>query len=141
MPGLTLEDLEGERWDEPSYHSSLVTTCHQLRKKPVTEFTLSDLRIMINQSIGLPHLMPRAIAALETDPLAEAYFYPGDLLSAVLQAGRSFLRQSPQLFQRLARVVQRAARMLHRAAEESDNVAECHLLREIQEFLQSEGLA
>ena len=60
MAGKTLDELEGVAWGEPTFDSYLVTTCHRLRTKPVDEFSVEDLRIMIGQQIGLPHLVPLA---------------------------------------------------------------------------------
>lgn len=139
MPGPTLEDLDGERWGEPTFRSSLVVTCHQLRQKPLSEFTLADFRIMINQSIGLPHLMPRAVNALEADPLVEAYGYPGDLLSAVMHADRTFLRQQPALLRCVKDVAARAADLFRPVAADTNNVVEREVLQEIEQFLEEEG--
>jgi CDI immunity proteins len=50
----------------------------------LNEFTIDDLRLMIGQKISLNHLMPLAIERLQSDPLAEGDYYPGDLLCTVL---------------------------------------------------------
>ncbi|WP_145048159.1 contact-dependent growth inhibition system immunity protein [Paenibacillus xylanexedens] len=49
----TLEELEGEHWDEPNFASSLVIQVHELRKKPLCELNNEDLRILIGQQINL----------------------------------------------------------------------------------------
>jgi hypothetical protein len=81
----TLDDLDPPAWGPPTYDSYLVTRCHELRTKPLGEFTVEDLRIMIGQQIGLPHLIPLAVDELYKNPLAEGDFYPGDLLCYVLR--------------------------------------------------------
>jgi hypothetical protein len=106
MPGETLEVLEGDVWPPADFHSHLVAMVHQLRKKPLLEFTVEDLRIMIGQRIGLPHLMPLAIGILEQEPLAEGDFYPGDLLYSVVGAD-SWLTGQPPLASRVVAVVRR----------------------------------
>ena len=83
----SLQQLERDDWGEPSYNSYLVTTVHRLRRKPLTEFTVEDIRIMIGQGIGLPFLMALALKNLEQEPLAAGDLYPGDLL-ADLTSGR-----------------------------------------------------
>src|SRR5262245_62623721 len=108
MLGKTLDELEGVVWGEPTFDSYLVTTCHRLRTKPVDEFSVEDLRIMIGQQIGLPHLMPLAIPVLEREPLAEGDFYPGDLLSNVIGAVE-WLRANPEWLARVIRVTERAS--------------------------------
>jgi hypothetical protein len=111
MPGKTLDQLEGVVWGEPTYDSHLVTTCHRLRTKPIDEYSVEDLRIMIGQQISLPHLVPLAVAALERDPLAEGDDYPGDLLANVIGA-REWLQANPEWLARVIGVTERALRKL-----------------------------
>ena len=58
----SLQQLGDHDWDEPTFESHLVQTCHKLRRKPLEDFTVEDLRIMIGQAIGLPYLVPIALA-------------------------------------------------------------------------------
>ena len=111
MPGKTLDHLEDVVTGEPTYDSYLVTTCHRLRTKPIDEFSVEDLRIMIGQQIGLPYLMPLAVAALERDPLAEGDYYPGDLLANVIDA-REWLQANPEWLARVIQVTERALTQL-----------------------------
>jgi hypothetical protein len=61
----SLQELEGVDWGDPTDQSSLVTTCHRLRRRPLIQFTEEDLRIMIGQNISLPYLIPLAVERLE----------------------------------------------------------------------------
>lgn len=82
----TIEQFEREVWPEPAPDSSfLVRRCAELRRKPVADFTVEDLRIMLGQAVGVPALLPRAVQVLCADPLAEGDYYPGDLLTVVLR--------------------------------------------------------
>jgi hypothetical protein len=108
MPGQTLDQLECDVWGEPTFDSYLVTTCHRLRTKPIDEFSVEDLRIMIGQKIGLPHLIPLAVPVLEREPLAEGDFYPGDLLANVIGAVE-WLQTNPEWLARVIRVTERAS--------------------------------
>ena len=72
------------------YDSHLVRRTHELRRMPIEDFTVEDLRIMVGQQIALPHLVPQAVAVLEGNPLAQGDFYPGDLLQAVLRVDPSY---------------------------------------------------
>jgi hypothetical protein len=83
--GKTLEQLEKDAWPEPEFGSHLVATCHGLRKKPVGELSVEDLRILLGQDIGSQYLLPLAKAILRADPLAEGDFFPGDLVVALLR--------------------------------------------------------
>ena len=86
MAQKTLNELEGVVWGPPDYDSYLVQTCHRLRTKPVGEFGIEDLRIMIGQNIGLAYLLPFALDYLEQSPWAAGDMYPGDLLKATARA-------------------------------------------------------
>jgi hypothetical protein len=59
---LPLDVLDPPPWSaELEYNSFLVRRVHELRRKPVGEFTVEDLRIMIGQEIALEVLVPRAL--------------------------------------------------------------------------------
>ena len=105
---LTLEQLEKDVWPEPDFLSHVVVTCHNLRKKRLAEFTHEDLRIMIGQSIGLDHLLPKALDILDKDPLAAGDFYDGDLLRAILRVADQITDK--KAFKRLGAVCERALR-------------------------------
>jgi hypothetical protein len=105
----TLTELEGgDDWGPPSFPSALVARCHELRHKPLVDFTTEDLRVMVGQSIGLQFLIPHALDRLEVDPLAEGDLYPGDLLCSVLRVEAAFWRRHEVLRQRAAEVSLRA---------------------------------
>jgi CDI immunity proteins len=100
----TLEQIENDYWNEPTYTSYLVTTCHQLRKKPLKDFTIEDLRIMIGQNISLEILVPMAIERLKQDILAEGHCYPGDLLKQLLIADIKYWEKNPVLHRKLCKL-------------------------------------
>ena len=117
----TLTEIEGNDWGDPNFDSHLVATVHNLRHKPIGEFTVEDLRTTIGQSVGLPHLVQLAIANLGSDPLIEGDLYPGDLLSCVLRIADSFWNTHPALRDRLLHV----AHVLRDIADDTDLVALC----------------
>ena len=90
---LTLENLERDVWGPPTFTSHLVTTCHKLRKKPLQDFTVEDLRMMIGQDIGSKYLLPIALEKLQENPLAEGDFYEGDLLYNVIRSQSPLLKE------------------------------------------------
>ena len=87
----TLEELDNDIWTAPAGEFSfLVLTIHRLRKKPLKDFTIEDLRIAIGQNLNLIHLIPIAIKELRQNILAEGDFYEGDLLKSVLTSDINF---------------------------------------------------
>ena len=101
----SLQELEHADWGEPNYDSYLVTTCHRLRRKPLMEFTIEDLRIMIGQQIGLPYLLPLALDHLAENPWSSGDLFPGDLLTNVARVPPQFWQQHPELQDRMNWVV------------------------------------
>lgn len=82
----TIEQLERDVWPDPDPDdTNLIRRCTELRRKPIAEFTVEDLRIMLGQQIAVPILLPRAVRVLLNDPLAEGHYHPGDLLAVVLR--------------------------------------------------------
>lgn len=108
----SLQELEGDDWGEPSFDSHLVVTVHRLRRKPIGEYSIEDLRVMIGQGFGLPYLIPLAVERLEEDPLAAGDMVPGDLLQAVLRVGEELREFPPAILQPLRKIVGRAREML-----------------------------
>ena len=104
----SLQELEHADWGEPTYGSHLVTTVHRLRRVPLRQFSVEDLRIMIGQNVGLQYLIPLALEELRRDPLVQGDFYPGDLLKSVLSADPEFWRNHPDWRQEVGEIAQRA---------------------------------
>lgn len=105
----TLQELEGNDWGKPTYNSHLVVSCHRLRRVPLKDFTVEDLRLMIGQKIGLPYLVPLALDLLGGNPLAKGDMYPGDLLNNVFRLPDQFWAKHPELRQKLDKIVEQAA--------------------------------
>ena len=57
----TLNELEGFEWEPPTFESALVTNIHRLRRLPLKQYRMEDLRLMIGQQIGLDYLVPPAL--------------------------------------------------------------------------------
>jgi CDI immunity proteins len=105
MPS-TIEEIE--RIGEPDAGpdaTDLVRRCVVLRRKPLSQFTVEDLRIMLGQKIAVPILLPMAVAMLADDPLAEGDYYPGDLLYNVVRLPEEEWHGAPRLRDRLVEVL------------------------------------
>jgi hypothetical protein len=81
-----LDQLENYTWpDAQDSDTGLVKRCTALRRKPLQQYTIEDLRVMIGQKFGLEFLIPLALERLQDDPLASGDCYPGDLLAATMR--------------------------------------------------------
>jgi hypothetical protein len=130
----SLQELDQDDWDESTYDSYLVTTVRRLRRKPLAEFTVEDLRIVVGQRIGLPFLIPMAVERLEDDPLVAGDFYPGDLLQAVVRAGEGFWADHPDSLQRVRKVLRRVKDLLP-SLDEIDRQTVREVLAEVPPLL------
>ncbi|MFB7330631.1 contact-dependent growth inhibition system immunity protein [Streptomyces adustus] len=102
----SLEELEHGRWPDPSADDTrLVATALALRRRPIGELTVEDIRLLIRQDIGVSHLLPLALEVLRENPMAEGHMYEGDLLSAVLASKPSVWAEFPELGRELRVIV------------------------------------
>jgi hypothetical protein len=109
---LSLEQIEDDHWgDPPEDATTLIRTVHRLRCKPISEMDAEDLRVMLGQQEGTEVLLPRALARLEHDPLAEGDLYPGDLLVMVLRLPQSYWRTQPEQLAAVERIITALGRL------------------------------
>jgi len=94
---LTLEELEGTVWPPSKWQSHVAVESHRLRKVPVGQLSVENLRLLIGQKIGLPFLVPVALEFLADDPLVAGNLYRGDLLQNVAGLPQEFWREHPEL--------------------------------------------
>lgn len=130
----TIEQLEGEVWDDPQHGSHLVMECHRLRKKPIDQFTVEEFRIMIGQDVGTQYLVPLAVDVLEKDPLAEGSFYPGDLLKAVVTRPKRYWKEHPEQYGRMTAISTQALNLIKEMPEERAQAIDEDLIPAIEDF-------
>jgi hypothetical protein len=101
----TLDEIEGRGWgDVPAAASRLVRTVHALRRKPIGQFGVEELRVLLSQQVSSDILVPHALDALERSPFAEGDYYPGDLLVAVLKLPGDYWEQHSDQAQRAEQI-------------------------------------
>lgn len=96
---FNLEKIYTKTLDEPP--TRLVKRCLELIEVSLADYTIEDLRLMINQEFGLSYLIPLAIEKLQDNLFAEGDFYEGDLLAAVLSIDINFWQQNPNLHKQI----------------------------------------
>ena len=102
----TLEELDGPI--RGTVRSSLSEEIERLWQVPIGQFRVEDLRLVLLQKLGVPHLFPIAIEHLERDPFVEGDLYPGDLLRAVLGVEPAYWNDHPDQCERARAVARRA---------------------------------
>lgn len=92
---ITLDTVDPPAWGPaPPDATPLTTRCHELRTKPLRDFTVEDLRIMIGEQVALNHLVWRALDRLRSDSLVAGDDYPADLLESVLRVDSAYWERS-----------------------------------------------
>ena len=78
----SLEQIEGV-WPEPKFDSGLVLRCHAARKKPIDHLSDLELATLLNQDIGVPHILPEAARRLSRNRPDDTEYFEGQLKEAV----------------------------------------------------------
>jgi hypothetical protein len=99
-----------------------VRTVHELRRKPIGQLDVEDLRILLGQDVGTEVLLPYALTVLERNPFAEGDYYPGDLLSAVLTLPLEHWQANPVYSERIGRIVSTVESIGPETGEDFDEV-------------------
>ena len=96
---MSIEQLENKIYPVVTDSTGLVFKITSLRKKPIADFSIEDMRICISQNESLVYLIPLAINQLTKDILAEGDFYEGDLIMAVIKSKKAFWAENKKLWQ------------------------------------------
>lgn len=116
----TIEQLEKENWGDPGLAgSSLIQRCLLLRRKPINQFSVEELRLMIGQDIGTKYLFPYALDMLESNPLVDSGLYPGDLLAGVLRLPVEYWSDHPDQLRRAVDVARKGLDGMERNGRDS----------------------
>ena len=114
----TLDAVDPPAWGPArSDATPLIMRCHELRTKPLRDFTDEDLRIMIGQQVALNHLVWPALERLGSDSLVEDDDYPTDLLASVLRVDPAYWERSPDYDLELHRLAEGARERFKLAPE------------------------
>ncbi len=78
----SLEQIEGV-WPEPEFNSGLVLRCHTARKKPIDQLSDLELATLLNQDIGVAHILPEALRRLSRNQPDDTEYLEGQLKETV----------------------------------------------------------
>lgn len=101
----SVEELENDFWGEPEFGLYAVTACHRARKKPLSELSAEEIRLLLGQRIGLKYILPLAVELIQSEPLLEVTFFEGDLLCQLLRLGEVHWRDNEAEFERFKKIV------------------------------------
>lgn len=101
----SIEELEQIIWAPPILQSYVARTCFELRRKPLSDLTSEEVRVGLEQQVGVEYLVSLAIKRLEFEPLLEARLYRGDLLQSLLDVPFDYWVRNPDVQQKVGRIV------------------------------------
>jgi hypothetical protein len=78
----SLEQIEGV-WGEPEFESGLVLRCHAARKKPIDQLSDLELATLLNQNIGVKHILAEAVRRVARNQPDDTEYFTGQLRKAV----------------------------------------------------------
>ncbi len=100
----SLDDIEGKMDNVSELHSGMIENCHLARTKKLKDLDTKDLRVLINQRMGLTYTIPLALNILEENPLVMADLYRGDLLYSILNIDEASLTDNSDWVEQLVQI-------------------------------------
>ena len=117
----TLDTVDPPAWGPaPPDATLLITRCHELRTKPLRDFTTEDLSIMIGQQVALNHLVWPSLDRLRSDSLIEEEDFPANLLASLLRVNTAYWERTPDYDQELHNLAEGARERFKLAPELRD---------------------
>jgi hypothetical protein len=115
---LSLEELTGlQEGDPEDAPTPMVAAIRKSWKKPLKELSEDEIGQLVVQHYGYPYLLDLVWPKLETDPLFDGGFYPGDVLSNLIRAEPDIWANRPDYKAGLDALYRRA---LERSDDEND---------------------
>ena len=112
-----LLELDPGCFDDTDSDDYVAMLARRLAARPLRKFNATDLYSAIRHNVGLPWLIPLAIARLEAEPFAAAGDHPGDLLTAVLESDTRFWLERHDLWLVMVEILGQALIQATDAAE------------------------
>lgn len=78
----SVEQLEGV-WPEPESPTGLILRCHAARKNPIDQLSDLELATLLDQDIGVKHILPEAVRRLAHNRPDNTEHFDGQLKEAV----------------------------------------------------------
>ncbi len=124
----SIEELSGYYWFAPDFHSNVVLKSHALRRKPLAELSLEDIRMGVMQQVGVSYLVPVALEAVEKDPFVESLNFEAEIALTLLNIPFEYWQAHPELRTRMQRVYER----IEETKDTQDDYWLKHILPEIR---------
>ncbi|WP_255724187.1 contact-dependent growth inhibition system immunity protein [Terrimonas ginsenosidimutans] len=108
--------------------AGITSRCLQCMRIPIKDLSKEQVRLLLSQDIGTIFLLDKTIQILEEDILADGDFYPGDLLSALLNVSEVYWKSNSDLAGRLYSLLNQQRSLIQKAGHK-------RLDREVAQFM------
>jgi hypothetical protein len=116
-----LATLDPDTWESGDFEVSDLMMAFRVSSKPVRRLKPGELLFLIRNNLSLEITVPLAYAKIEKDPFLEAAEYPGDLLTALMQASERIWRDNHDWWLVMIGVLEKAVGIINRHMEEAEN--------------------
>lgn len=124
----SIEQLQSNNRIGMGSPSGIAARCSQFTRVPVKDLSAEQVRLLLSQDVGTVFLLDKTLQFLEVDILTDGDFYPGDLLSAVLNIKRVYWENQPELAMRLYMLLTQKRSAIEDAGHK-------RLCREVERFM------
>jgi hypothetical protein len=125
----SLEEIENDRWDPPSFPSGLIIRCYEARKKPIRDLKACEIASLISQDISRDIIVPIAIDIITTNPWVSGDFYDGELLVSLISDMNAYWTRHPDQLEKVVGLIKVA---LKTTEQDEDK---CDIRQKLQSFI------
>jgi hypothetical protein len=124
----SIDQLQFTSQRDQASPAGIASRCHQYMEVPIKDLSKEQVRLLLSHDVGTIFLLDKTIRILEEDILADGDFYPGDLLSALLNVNKVYWKNSPELAGRLYSLLSKQRPIIQKAGHK-------RLDREVAQFI------
>ena len=128
----SIDQLQSIHLSTMAVPAGITSRCMQYLQVPVKDLSKEQVRFLLSHDIGTTFLLHKTIQILEEDILADGDFYPGDLLSALLNVDDVYWRNNPELAGRLYSLLNQQRPLIQKAGHK-------RLDREVAQFMDGQS--
>lgn len=113
----SLAELDPDAWAPEALDEAAWPIARRCAHRPLRRLSPAELRALIQQGLALRFVVPAALGKLADNPFLEAQDYPGDLLTAVLEADTRFWVDNEALWWDVMPILEQAVEVINRRVE------------------------
>jgi hypothetical protein len=113
----SLAQLDPDTWEAVAEDEEHGPALLRVAQKPLRRLEAGELLYLLQRNLCLEHVVPVALDRLEGTPFLQAAQYPGDLLTALMEAEEQFWRDHREHWERVILLLGQGIEELEHARE------------------------